>query len=93
MQFGKDKMLSGFVISFLSVLAGAFAILLIQKLLRIDILVNMKMYTFSVLPAIFLLRHYAKEEKFSALKGSVAALVVTLGCIIAVLMKYNYIEL
>ncbi|MBR1626572.1 MAG: hypothetical protein IJ681_05440 [Bacteroidales bacterium] len=93
MRFEKDGILSGFIISFLSVLAGAFVILLIQKLFHIDIMLNMKMYIFSALPGIFLLRRYAKSEKYSALKGSVLALVITLGCIIAVLMKYNYMEL
>ncbi len=92
-RFKEDKLFNGFLASFLATLIGAFVVLLVQKFLHLDILLNMKMYIFAVIPEILILRWYAKVEKHKALKGSVLSLVLTLGTIIVVLKKYNYLEI
>lgn len=93
MWLKEDRVLSGFVASLLATVITVLVIRILQRFLSIDILIHAKMFVFSVIPEILLLRLYSKKQMFSALKGSVISLVLTLGAVIMILMKYNYINM
>ncbi|MBR1774484.1 MAG: hypothetical protein IJ759_03065 [Bacteroidales bacterium] len=93
MWFKEDKILNGFLISLAVTVITVFVIMIIQRLLHADMLVHAKMFVFSVVPEILLLRLYSKKQMHGALKGSVLSLILTLGTVIVILMKYNYITM
>ncbi|MBO6118062.1 MAG: hypothetical protein J6P44_05905 [Bacteroidales bacterium] len=93
MWFKEDKILNGFVCSFFVTVIAAFVIAVLQRLFHIDMLVHAKMFVFCVIPEILLMRLYARKEMQSSLKGSVISLIVTLGAVIIILKKYNYITM
>jgi len=93
MWFKENKILNGFLSCLLLTVITALVILLLQRFLRIELLLNAKMYIFAILPEIFLLRYFARKEKHKAVMGAVLSLLITLGGVIAILMKYNYLSL
>ncbi len=93
MWFKRDDFMVGFVLSTLLTVGCALLIVLILRLLEADLLVQMKTFLFSVVGEIFLLRYYLKSQQTQSAKGSVLALVMTLGTILVFLIKYNYLTL
>lgn len=93
MWFKRDDFMVGFVLSTLLTVGSALLIVLILRLLEADLLVQMKTFLFSVVGEIFLLRYYLKSQQTQSAKGSVLALVMTLGTILVFLIKYNYLTL
>ncbi|MGP1514702.1 MAG: hypothetical protein ACTTJH_01950 [Bacteroidales bacterium] len=93
MYFKQDKILNGFATSLSLTLISGFIILSIQKILHIDVLINAKMYLFATIPQMLILRQNVKQNKYKAVKGSILSLVLTLGIVIAILIKYHYLEL
>ena len=93
MWFKRDDFMVGFVLSTLLTVGSALLIVLILRLLEADLLVQMKTFLFSVVGEIFLLRYYLKSQQTQSSKGSVLALVMTLGTILVFLIKYNYLTL
>lgn len=76
--FSSDSFLMGFICS---LLANVFAVLLIRLgiwLANVDVWVNFKLFLFSVVPSIFLLRYYATEQKSHSMKGSALLMIIYL---------------
>ncbi len=93
MWFKRDNFVVGFILSTFLTVISALLITLVLRLLGADLLVQMKTFLFSVVGEIFLLRYYLKSQQTQSAKGSVLALVMTLGAILVFLIKYDYLTL
>lgn len=90
--FEKDSFLSGFLLALLLNVAGIGIIYLALYLINLDILLNLKLFIFSVVPSIFLLRYQIRQGKIKAFKGCVFLLIVFLLVIFITFLKMNIFD-
>ncbi len=90
--FEKDSFLSGFLLALLLNVVGIGIIYLALYLINLDILLNLKLFIFSVVPSIFLLRYQIRQGKIKAFKGCVFLLIVFLLVIFISFLKMNIFD-
>lgn len=90
--FEKDSFLSGFLLALLLNVASIGIIYLALYLINLDILLNLKLFIFSVVPSIFLLRYQVRQGKIKAFKGCVFLLIVFLLVIFITFLKMNIFD-
>lgn len=90
--FEKDSFLSGFVLALLLNILGIGVIYLALYLINMDVLLNLKLFIFSVVPSIFLLRYQIRQGKIKAFKGCVFLLIVSLLVIFIAFLKMNIFD-
>lgn len=90
--FEKDSFLSGFVLALLLNILGIGIIYLALYLINMDVLLNLKLFIFSVVPSIFLLRYQIRQGKIKAFKGCVFLLIVFLLVIFIAFLKMNIFD-
>ncbi|MBR1769302.1 MAG: hypothetical protein IJ748_02485 [Bacteroidales bacterium] len=90
--FDRDSFVSGFFLSACLNVAGAVLIGFILWLFKMDVLLNLKIFLFSVAPSILLIRRQVSNEKMQAFRGSVLSLIVCLAGLIISFLKMNIFD-
>lgn len=90
--FGNNSFFSGFIASLAINILTAGVLALALWLLKFDILLNLKIFVFTVVPSIFVLRFYASNQMMKSLKGSVLCLVISLAGILLWLYSMNIFD-
>lgn len=90
--FEKNSFLSGFILSLLLNIVGTGIIYGVLWLIGADVLLNIKVFIFSVLPSIFLLRYQMKQGKINAFRGSVLVLIICLLGIFICFLNMNIFD-
>ncbi|MBQ9312164.1 MAG: hypothetical protein IJ213_03860 [Bacteroidales bacterium] len=90
--FYSNSLTVGLVVSLLLNVLTVLVLCLVLWLFKMDILINLKIFIFSVVPNILLLRYYATNELQSSMKGSTISLVVCLAGLLIWLYKMNIFD-
>lgn len=88
----KDTFLSGALFSLLLNLLAALLLCAGLRLCNADILLNLKIFIFSPIPSVFLLRYHISKQSFRAMRGCVLVLVVCLFGLIVSFLSMNIFD-